>query len=115
MSAKHFSYRMIASGLALAFWMTPASAETFEPLKFLQSGSVAAAIATAVAELDDCEEDLIFSQEKKKGDNGDTITVTVDCKKYPGDDDKFISSAIKIEFELNQDGSVGVPYGFSYE
>jgi len=112
MFAKNYSLRIIASSFAAVFWMTPASADTFKPLRFLQDASVVAAIATAVAQLNSCEEDLVFSEEKKKEDDGEIITVIVACNKFPDDDGKLGRSTVRVDFELNT--TVGAPLGFSY-
>ena len=115
MFAKNYSLRIIASGFAVVFWMTPASADTFKPLMFLQDASVVAVIEAAVAQLSSCEEDLVFSEEKKKDEDGDIITVIVTCNKFPDDEGKLGRSTVRVELELNEDGSVGAPLGFSYD
>ena len=114
MLAMKCSLRIIASGFAAVFWMTPASADTFKPLNFLQDASVVAAIASAVSQLDGCEENLVFSEEKK-GKEGDVITVDVTCNRFPDDEGKLGRATVRIDFELDQDGSVGAPLDFSYD
>lgn len=115
MFVRNYSLRIIASSFAAVFLMTPASADTFKPLKFLQDASVVSAIATAVAQLSNCEEKLAFSEEKKKDKDGDIITVIVTCNKFPDDAGKLGRSTVRVEMETNQDGSVGVPVGFYYD
>jgi len=108
-----FSSRIITAVFSLLIWMVPANAESFNPMRFLQDASVVSAIATAVAQLESCEENLLFSEEKSDKD-GD-ITVTVACNKFPNDEGKLGRSTVRIEFELNKNGSVGAPLEFSYD
>lgn len=106
---------MFASTFATLLWTTPVSADTFEPLKFMQDASVISAIATAVSQLSSCEENLVFSQAKKKDEDGNTVVVTVTCNKFPDEQGKIGHASVHVEMELDQDGNVGAPLGFSYE
>ena len=60
-------------------------------------------------------ENLSFSEEKRKTDDGEIITVIVACSKFPDDEGKLGSSTVRVELELTQEGRVGPPIGFAYE
>jgi len=115
MFAKSHQILTIISILATVFLMTSASADTFKPLRFMQDASVVSAIAIAVDQLSSCEENLVFSETKKNEKDNDIITVIVTCNKFPDDEGKLERSSVRVELELNQDGSVGDPLGFSYD
>lgn len=117
MFSKNCSVSIIGSSFMALSWITPVSADTFKPMKFLQDASVVTALATAVSQLSACEEDLRFSEKRKKeeGGDGDIITVTVVCRKFPDDNGKLVKSIVRVELELNKDGSVGSPLSFSYD
>ena len=106
--------RVLTSGLAIFFCISGASADVFKPMKYLQEASVVSALAGAVSQLDVCEEDLTYSEETKKGQDGNSINVVVTCNKFP-EDGKLVRSSIRIEFELDEDGGVGAPLGFDYD
>jgi len=115
MPVMNFSLRIFAASLAAVFLTSPASAENFKPMKFLQNASTISAIASAVSQLDGCEEDLGFSEKRMKGNDGNIIVVTVICNKYPDDNGKLVRSFVRVEMELDEDGSIGAPIGFSYD
>ncbi len=115
MRAKNRSLGIVASGFAAVLWMTPAKADTFEPMKYLQDAAAVSAIASSVSQLSGCEEDLAFSEEKKKDEDGEIVTVIVTCNKFPDDDGKLARSTVRVEFELDEDGGVGAPVGFAYD
>ena len=111
----NFSSTAIAAIFAAVIWTGPASADSFKPMKFLQDASAIAAIASAVAQLEGCEDDLVFSEQKKKGEDGRVITVAITCNRLPGDNGKLGRATARVEMELDQDGSIGSPLGFSYD
>ncbi len=117
MFSKTFSLPIITLSFTTLIWISPAAADTFKPLKYLQDASVVSAIATAVSQLSTCEEDLVFSEQKKKdeGGEGEIMVITVDCSKLPNEQGKMERSVVRVELEINEDGSIGAPVGFLYE
>lgn len=114
MLASNYRQRIILAGLALAMCAAPTRADAFKPLRFLQDASVITALGTAVAQLGGCEDRLTYSQ-KVKGDEGDIVEVTINCNRFPDDNGKLVRAAVSVEFELNEDGSIGAPLEFSYD
>lgn len=109
------NHRIIAIALVAALYSAPASADTFKPFKYLQDASVISALASAVSQLEGCEGKILFSETKKKSNDGAIMDVGVTCNKFPDDNGKLGRSAVHVELELNRDGSIGSPVGFSYD
>lgn len=115
MHIKNNGIRIFVLSFIAVFYIRPASAEAFEPMKYLQDASVITAVATAVSQLSSCEENLSFSEETKKEGDEATVSVTLACNKFPDAEGELGRSIVRVEFELNEDSSVGVPLGFYYE
>ena len=115
MHNSRFSLGASTATLVVMIGMSPVAAATFKPMKYLQDASVISALATAVSQLTGCEEDLTFSETTKKDDDGDIVTVVVTCRKFPDDNGKLSRANVRIELELNDDGSVGPPLAFGYD
>lgn len=112
---RSFAGWIAAAGLAATVVAAPAKADAFKPGMFLQNGAALSAIALAVSHLNNCPEDLAFSQATKKEADGAVVTVTVTCKTFPGEDGKAAPASVQVEFELDDDGSVGLPLAFVYD
>ena len=113
--ARHDTFWAFAAGLTAIVLAAPSKAEPFELRMFLQNGPAISAIGLAVSQLSGCQEDLGFSQTKRKDNDGSIITVAVTCRKLLGDDGKTSPASIQIEFELEDDGNVGPPIAFIYD
>ncbi|MEM7774366.1 MAG: hypothetical protein AAF732_02065 [Pseudomonadota bacterium] len=115
MTVKTSGLSVITIGFASLLFALPASAQAFQPMKYMQDASTAAALVAAISQMSSCEENLTFSEETTKAEDGSVITVTVACAKFPEDDGKTRAATAKVEFELNEDGTVGSPLGYNYD